>query len=252
MDKILKIYKSGKTEWLFKAICSDCGCDRGYVKKRCMIKTCRTCSGKTVGSSNTGKPGPNLNKSFSSETKTKMSQAKIGKVPWNKGLIGVSEETRQKMSIKGKERKANNIGQSMTYGQKIKLSCINQGIDLQEFSGFVTPINRVERASFYELNLHTKCFEQYNFTCDKCQVRGTSLNAHHMNSWAFFKEDRFDLSNLVCLCDACHREFHSTYGNGKASPNTKEQYLAFKYPVKKELPTVTEAPASVKSLCHFK
>lgn len=213
------------------------------------MRSCRKCVGKTTGLSNSGKPGPNAGKQFSDETKMKMALAKQGSTPWNKGLKGVSNETKQKMSLKKKGKVANNRGVAMTEKQRIKLSCINQGIEVDDFTEFKTPKNKIERAKFYELGLHTQCFKNANFTCDKCNIRGTTLHAHHKNSWSFFKEERYEISNLVCLCDGCHKEFHSVFGNGKASPNTKLQYDIFKNSstLKKELTIVTGAPASGKS-----
>lgn len=212
----------------YASTCPHCGVFKGYVRKSRANIACLTCSGKNIGKVNAGKPGPNLGKQFSEEVKAKMSHSRQGRIPWNKGLKGVSEETSKKMSINKLGKAASNAGSTMTNQQKILLSCINQGINIEDFGGFVTPTNRLERAKFYEQKLHIKCFEKHNYTCDKCGIRGTSIHAHHMNSWAFFKEERFDLNNLVCLCKKCHKEFHLLFGNGKATPNTKEQYLDFK------------------------
>ena len=51
------------------------------------------------------------------------------------------------------------------------------------------------------------------------------LNAHHLNGWAWAKDQRFDLENGITLCENCHKLFHSIYGRGK---NTREQYEEFK------------------------
>lgn len=51
------------------------------------------------------------------------------------------------------------------------------------------------------------------------------MNAHHLNAWASFPQERYDVENGVCLCQNCHDRFHDTYGKGK---NTKEQFYEFK------------------------
>lgn len=75
--------------------------------------------------------------------------------------------------------------------------------------------------------------EQANFTCDCCGQVGGKLCSHHLNNWDKFKEQRYDLTNGVCLCSLCHREFHSWMGGNKKE-TTKEDYLEWKSIKKKD------------------
>ena len=228
MEKILKTYPSGKKEWLYRDVCIDCAKDRGFVKLYRLKQRCRECAGLIVGLANKGKVGPNKNRKFSEDVKQKMSAAKIGKVPWNKGLKGVSAETSQKMSLAKTNHMPYNKGKKMALHQKIKLSCANRQLSLTEFNGFSSADSKKERDKFYNMQLNIQCFERDNYSCDVCLKHGGSLNAHHLNSFSHFPDQRFDLNNLITLCYVCHKAFHTLHGNGKRTPNTKEQYIEFK------------------------
>lgn len=61
-----------------------------------------------------------------------------------------------------------------------------------------------------------------NYTCQCCNK---PLNhdgvVHHLDGWDNFKEQRYDDTNGITLCETCHKNFHSKYGYGG---NTKEQF----------------------------
>ncbi|MFP3467817.1 HNH endonuclease, partial [Leifsonia sp. SIMBA_070] len=67
-----------------------------------------------------------------------------------------------------------------------------------------------------------------SYTCDLCGKQGKwgdGLNAHHLNSYDWDKQNRTNIDNGITLCKKCHMDFHKKYGYGK---NTKEQYSKFK------------------------
>lgn len=198
----------------YLATCDTCGKNRGYLTK-CNAQNnpnCPQCAHKNV----------------SEETKQKMSASRSKMVPWNKGKIGVSDETRIKMSQKKLNKSPPNKNKTQSLDTRIKLSCINRSISVDEFDDFTTEESRRERNRFTDLELHLKCFEAYDYRCDVCTLYKMQLNAHHKNSWKHYPDQRFILDNLVSLCVYCHRKFHSVYGNGKTSVNTEGQYLEFK------------------------
>lgn len=68
-------------------------------------------------------------------------------------------------------------------------------------------------------------YKRDNYSCVRCSDnRGGNLNAHHLNGWTPFPDQRFNVDNGVTLCDKCHKEFHAIYKYGN---NTKEQFKEF-------------------------
>jgi hypothetical protein len=63
-----------------------------------------------------------------------------------------------------------------------------------------------------------------HFTCVICGRKGIAVNSHHLNAWASFPDERYDVDNGVCLCQTCHETFHGIYGKGK---NTVAQFKEF-------------------------
>jgi hypothetical protein len=198
---------------LYRTYCDKCGLDRGYLTKDNAINhaMCRKC----------------CHYNMSTETREKMSKAKTGKTSGSKGYKHTAE-AKAKMSKAKLGKPAPMKGRYLTLEQRVKLSCVNRGIKVEDFNDFTTELSKVERNKLTSAKLHITCFERDDYTCLKCSIRGGTLNAHHLNSWKHFPEQRFDVNNLVTLCDPCHREFHKIYGNGKATPNTREQYLEFR------------------------
>lgn len=70
--------------------------------------------------------------------------------------------------------------------------------------------------------------EQANYTCDCCGVYGVKLHSHHLNDWHTHKELRLDVSNGVCLCESCHKEFHADFMGGYRKECNEQNYLDFK------------------------
>jgi len=83
----------------------------------------------------------------------------------------------------------------------------------------------LQRVRSKGLKWRYQIFGLYNFTCVKCGQRGGKLVAHHLEGYHWCIELRFELSNGVCLCRKCHKNFHNRYGTRW---NTTEQFINFK------------------------
>jgi hypothetical protein len=66
--------------------------------------------------------------------------------------------------------------------------------------------------------------------CPSCREFRLS-RPQRVNSWKHFPDERFELNNLITLCENCHMVYHAIYGKGTNKnklPNTKEQFIEFK------------------------
>lgn len=48
------------------------------------------------------------------------------------------------------------------------------------------------------------------WTCQGCGQQGGTLHAHHVHEFAKYPDKRWDTSNGITLCFACHRDIHAT------------------------------------------
>lgn len=68
-----------------------------------------------------------------------------------------------------------------------------------------------------------KVISKFNNTCIKCDKHfDKGLNAHHLNSKDWDKDNMYNVDNGVPLCNECHQDYHMLYGYGN---NTEEQFL---------------------------
>ena len=64
------------------------------------------------------------------------------------------------------------------------------------------------------------------YTCILCGRKGVALNSHHLNGWAGFPTERYDVSNGVTLCTFHHEDFHKHFGKGNNTAEQFEEYRA--------------------------
>jgi len=125
------------------------------------------------------------------EVRLKMRLAKLGKLPWNKGIkTGITP-------WKGKKRP--NVS----------------GSNHHNWRGGVTTINHKLRTSLEYKIWRTAVFTRDNYTCVWCGIKGNQtggyLEADHIKPWAQYPELRFAIDNGRTLCKKCHRTTE-TYG----------------------------------------
>ena len=89
------------------------------------------------------------------------------------------------------------------------------------FSGINNPnyTGYSDKYKFKHLNLkiykewRKEIFKRDNYTCQMCNSRGVFLHSHHIKSYTYFPNLRYEVSNGITLCVNCHRSLHTLLGN---------------------------------------
>lgn len=118
---------------------------------------------------------------------------------------------------------------NLSSGRTKSCGCLNVGENHYNYNPSKTDEERLKKR--YILGKHrisnfrNAVYQRDEYTCQLCGQVSGKLNAHHLDSWDWAKDLRFEIGNGVTLCEHCHSNFHDVYGYGN---NTKEQYEAFK------------------------
>jgi len=141
-------------------------------------------------------------------TKQKLREFNIGKK--------LSDETKILIGIASTGRKASKE-------TLIKIS----GKNAHRWKGGITSKHIAIRQSI-ELRLwRESVFARDNWTCQKYNIQGCKLCAHHIKNFAQYPELRTSIDNGITFSDKAHKEFHKKYGRRN---NTLEQLIEFLKP----------------------
>jgi 5-methylcytosine-specific restriction endonuclease McrA len=156
-------------------------------------------------------------KKWSKESKDKLK----GRDPWNKGTKGLySKEYIEKLSKAKIGRKIPDItkekmskSQKVAYleGRRVATCKGKSGEGTSNWQGGITPLNYKIRNSIEFRLWRESVFARDNWICQKCNDRGSKIQAHHIQNFAQYSELRFAIDNGITLCRECHILFHKKY-----------------------------------------
>lgn len=113
---------------------------------------------------------------------------------------------------------------------RIKTSCRQRGIAIEDFDGFTHSEHALIRTSSVYSEWRKAVFERDNYTCQKCGVRGGQLHAHHIENFSSREDLRMEVSNGITLCERCHsvkypNSFHAIYGEYNNNLEQLKEFL---------------------------
>lgn len=134
------------------------------------------------------------------ETKKKMSKSQMGRE--------VTELTRKKIGDAQRGEKNHRWGKEWSIEDRLYRAEIHRGEKSHLWKGGITKENHRIRGSVDSKIWRESVFKRDDYTCQECNIRGTTLNAHHIKEFSNNIELRFDVINGITLCVPCHRRIH--------------------------------------------
>lgn len=170
-------------------------CSCGNIKSRRERISCRKCFLERL-------PGLLRGKKLSPEHIEKLKKAKIGYIPWNKGL-SPSEETKNKIrkTLTGFKHSPESIARmKLAKSLKHPSNYIEDRTKLKRFGNDVK-----DRRSYAYADWRKQVWLRDGFKCKianpDCSGR---IEAHHILGWFEYPELRYQINNGITLCHAHH------------------------------------------------
>lgn len=73
-----------------------------------------------------------------------------------------------------------------------------------------------------------KVLNKFNYSCYICGSKD-NLVVHHLDGYDWCKEKRTDVNNGVCLCNKCHKSFHSKFGYKNSKKEDFDKFIECEY-----------------------
>lgn len=195
----------------------------GKIKKNCLIcnkefeiipakKETKFCSYQCYWQSLQGKK----RKPLSEETKKKIGLANDRKIKVNCGYCG--KEIKKHRYLKSKRYFCSRKCQGQFYSELLPKE------ETSNWQGGINDKRDTERKTREIKKWKKGILRKQNWTCQKCNKRGGSLEVHHIENFSKNENKRALLENGIVFCKKCHTKFHKKFGYKN---NTQEQINQF-------------------------
>ena len=170
---------------------------------------------KNLSDSKKGKPNGHLGLHHTEATKKKMRESALRKPP-------MSEITKKKLSDLSR-------GHVLSEESKKKIGDSHRGEKSYLWKGGITPTVKLIRRCFKYRQWRSDVFTRDDYTCQECNKRGYSLEAHHIKTFsklieeykikttdeAINCEELWNINNGITLCVNCHKKTDTYARNSK-------------------------------------
>tara|TARA_R110000868_G_C10682064_1_gene747590 strand:+ start:78 stop:794 length:717 start_codon:yes stop_codon:yes gene_type:complete len=103
------------------------------------------------------------------------------------------------------------------------------GVFNNKWNNNLTDVDRLanrSRACKENKRWRKSVFIRDSYTCIICKDNEkTNLQAHHLNGYSDYKNDRYNIDNGATLCKYCHKSYHKKFGLKNSSKDKFEMYL---------------------------
>ena len=99
-----------------------------------------------------------------------------------------------------------------------------KGKNNPNYNSNLTDEERVKNRDLIEnINWRNLIFKRDNYKCKICENK--KIEAHHLNSYTNYPQERFNINNGITLCKDCHKSYHKTKGYKNATKEKYEEYI---------------------------
>lgn len=107
------------------------------------------------------------------------------------------------------------------------LPAVKRGDKHYNWNPNLTDEDRSDRRTVEYLSWVKSVYKRDGYKCVVCNKKVRKLEAHHLNCWSHFPEQRYNIENGTTVCRKCHTNFHLHFMGGWKEVCTQNDFHRF-------------------------